>query len=428
MATRRANGKGTIFYNNTLKKWVFTFPLKNGKNKSVSGKSQEEVIRKKDEYIKNLNKDKSKNNIALLDIIKEYVEYKHNNNITNSNSYLTDLDTIKRLERATFIKKSPSNISDEEIKNYLCTITNYSQSIIKKNWSLLNNGFKIAKSRKLINENPLDSLEIIKPKSSKITKKVRGMTIEEQQKFVDTISNLKKEHIYQNIWLIMLYSGMRVGEVLTLTKQDIDFKNRKIIINKTLTRNTVRQVIIGDKTKTYAGQREIRMTAILETLLKNSIKKSKNDEENSLIFHRNNGTVLTGGMINSALKRFCQSNDIIDVKYITNHVLRHTYATRMIEAGVPAHILQHLMGHEDISETLNTYTDIFNKYERKYDKTVEEYYNKNHILLENLNPIDIIKNELYELLEIVKNSHMNNKQKDLLNNNIEKIIQWYEFL
>ena len=46
----------------------------------------------------------------------------------------------------------------------------------------------------------------------------------------------------------------------------------------------------------------------------------------------------------------------------------------MIEAGVPAHVLQRLLGHKDISETLNTYTDVFERYEKKYDKTIEDFY------------------------------------------------------
>ncbi len=361
--------------------------------------------------------------------MKEYVDYKYKSNITNSNSYRTDLDTLKRLAKNDFVHKKVTNIKKQDVKDYLCTITDYSKSIIKKDWSILNNGFKYAISKELIEKNPFDSIEIRKPKSQQVTKKVRGMTLEEQQKFIDTIKKLKKEHEYQDIWLIMLYSGMRIGEVLSLSKNNIDFENKIITVARTLTRDEDGRVLLGkdDKAKTYAGLREVRITATLESILKEAIKKSIPNKQN-LVFTRENGVFLTGGMVNSALKRFCASNDVISKGKMTNHMLRHTYATRMIEAGVPAHVLQKLLGHEDISETINTYTDVFERYEKKYDKTIEDYYANNNIILDNIDPIDVIKNDLKNIIESINISHINSKQKSILLEDVKKIDDWYKLL
>lgn len=65
---------------------------------------------------------------------------------------------------------------------------------------------------------------------------------------------------------------------------------------------------------------------------------------------------------------------------ISTHVLRHTYGTRCIESGMRAVALQRLMGHTDISITLNTYTSIFNKYKRKKIEKVNDYFISNNIL------------------------------------------------
>ena len=54
-------------------------------------------------------------------------------------------------------------------------------------------------------------------------------------------------------------------------------------------------------------------------------------------------------------------------------MLRHTFATRCIESGMPAKVLQKKLGHQNISVTLNTYTDIFSAYEDKYDEQQENY-------------------------------------------------------
>ncbi len=52
------------------------------------------------------------------------------------------------------------------------------------------------------------------------------------------------------------------------------------------------------------------------------------------------------------------------------HMLRHTFATRCIEAGIPAEVLQKLLGHKDIQTTINTYTTIFDKFR---DKQIDKY-------------------------------------------------------
>lgn len=95
------------------------------------------------------------------------------------------LTFLKRLAKHDFILKKVTRIKKQDIKDY-------SKSIIKKDWTLINNGFKYAISKELIEKNPLDSIEIQKPKSKKSTKKIRALTLEEQQRFIDSIKNLKK--------------------------------------------------------------------------------------------------------------------------------------------------------------------------------------------------------------------------------------------
>ena len=73
----------------------------------------------------------------------------------------------------------------------------------------------------------------------------------------------------------------------------------------------------------------------------------------------------------------------MNIAGISTHSLRHTYGTRCIEAGMRAVALQRLMGHTDISITLNTYTSVFNKYKENELEKVNQYYMDNDIVKNN---------------------------------------------
>ena len=85
-----------------------------------------------------------------------------------------------------------------------------------------------------------------------------------------------------------------------------------------------------------------------------------------------------GNNANRNLQKIAQN---FGIENISTHSLRHTYGTRCIEAGMRAVALQRLMGHTDISVTLNTYTSIFNKYKEQELEKVNEYYLNNEILI-----------------------------------------------
>jgi integrase len=80
---------------------------------------------------------------------------------------------------------------------------------------------------------------------------------------------------------------------------------------------------------------------------------------------------------NTELKRLLKRH--FGIEDITTHSLRHTYGTRCIESGMPAHVLQKLLGHTDVSITINTYTSIFDKYKKEEFEKYLEYKKANNI-------------------------------------------------
>lgn len=152
-----------------------------------------------------------------------------------------------------------------DIKNFLNTYTSYSESSIKKLYQLLNQTFRRAIERNYIIRNPISFEEAKRPKSAKITEKVEALTIEEEKKLIKALSC--EINALKDACLLMLFTGMRVGEVLALKWENISDKN--ISIKKSLTRDESGKVIVGEKVKTYTSDREIPITETIQKILTN---------------------------------------------------------------------------------------------------------------------------------------------------------------
>lgn len=196
---------------------------------------------------------------------------------------------------------------------------------------------------------------------------------------------------------------------------DIDWESYLIYVNNTLTKDENDNVILGDRTKTYSGQRILKMDSMVIYILKQAFEEYIPNKYN-LLFCTENAELINEGASNSAFKRFCQKYEITKKREINQHMLRHSFATRKIEGGMPAEILMVIMGHKDVSVTLNTYFDAFAQYKNVYDEKTYNYYEMNGLTFEIIDKSYIIKQELKYMLERINNSHLeeNEKQKLLL--------------
>lgn len=395
--SKRGNGEGTIYYSEKLNKWVgqFTAGRKdNGKlnRKSVYGNTRKEVKEKMTKALADVqNKtfiDKSDITIAQLGEI--IIENKFNANIISEATYGRALGTFNIIKKSNIADIPIQKIQSFELQKFINNQKDYANSYIDKIYEMLGSILKEAINRDIIIKNPLNN--VLKPKSSKQDKKIDSLSIEEQKSFVNSLKNEK----YKNIFLIALHSGMRIGEILALTPKDIDFDSKQIHITKTLTKDKNSKVKVGKTTKTYESTRDIPITSILEMILKD-IMTNYIPNKNNLLFCHLNGNIIAPSTINTQFKKICKNANIkvIETKKKTNkknkdgeyiyvnlktssantHMLRHTYATRCIEAGVPAEVLQKLLGHKNISITINTYTTIFNKFKESALENYIKYIN-----------------------------------------------------
>lgn len=419
----RGNGEGTIFKRQKNGKfvWVAEYPLYKKpdgkyKYKTFYGKTREEVKNKLESLITELNTNSyvDKNKILFKDLTKEFIDSGYKLNKLSDSSYVRKLNTYNQICSHYMADMEIQKITEHDIKDFLCYITKYSNSVIAKIYGLINNTFKRAVRKNIIPYNFLeDKYEFCKPSSIRKDKIVHGFTVEEQKQFINAIIS-DKAYKYHYQFLLSLYTGMRMGEINALDKDlDIDFKNKIIHVRRTLTKNRNDQTIMGNYTKTKNGVRDIVMDSQVEYILKEYLDKEyQPNPENLLFFNLKKNTYYTTGQVNMVFKRFCEHYKIGKGYDVNQHMLRHTFATRCIEAGMPANVLSKIMGHADIRTTLEVYCDVFDNYEKQHANRTYDYLSQNQLLLSQITDDNIPTEQLNKIVENIKK--MYKKQDDRL--------------
>lgn len=380
---RRGNGEGTIFEDKKNKRWIGQYILgiaEDGKaiRKSVYGKTQKEVINKLNEVKYQMNNDiyVEKNGIKLVKIMEDIREEKLASNTISGGQYARLKWTINKIKNSKLGEMKIQDVTKNDIQEFLNSIKDLSDSYIKKLYEQFVQAYRRAEIKKYIKYNPM--YEVIKPKSDKQTKVVEALDINVQKAFTEYLNKGSIENEpYKNIFLIQMYMGLRIGEVLALSTENIDLENKLLYVKRTLTNDKEFAIILGNKTKTYAGNRTLPIPDFLMPIFEEQIKYS-NENLHNLIFTTNDNYIRTSA-INKELKRIFEEELKTSSKNISTHCLRHTYGTRCIEAGMTAVVLQRLMGHKDVTVTLNTYTSVFNKFKEDELKKVNNYLTNNQL-------------------------------------------------
>ena len=392
-AKKRGNGEGTIFKREINGKtyWIAEYTIemydKNGKRKrrTISGKTRQEVKLKLEKIITELNTDTyvDKSKITFYDIAKEFIDTGYNMNRLKPSSYNRKLLTLKEISTHYIAKMELQKITEKDLKDFFVYITKYSNSVIAKLYGIVNQTFKIAVRRNILRYNFLDDqIEFSIPYSNIKDKKIKAFTIEEQQQFVKALQEDTK-YRYKYQFLISLFTGMRMGEINALDVNDVDFKNKIIHIRRTITRGLNERAMIGSYTKTVNGTRDIIMDAHVEHIFKEYLSSSyyiKNDL--NLMFCNSKNDCISTDTTNMMFKYICEQYKIGDGFKLHQHMLRHTFATRCIEAGMPASVLAKIMGHANVSTTLNVYCDVFDKFKQTHIDLSYNYLKENGLTID----------------------------------------------
>lgn len=270
---------------------------------------------------------KDNNGIPLNLLIKNNIEKKFDLGLIGGNQYNRLKRTLATIEKWDLSTKNIDELKSEEIQAYLNSLRDYSNSFITKIHELIYSAYNVAQKKGYIVRNPM--IDVIRPKSNKEDKEVRAMTIEEQQKFTNYLMSMPISlEPYKNVFLFQMFLGLRIGEALALKKTDINLQKNIVSVRRTLTVDKDKNLIVGNKTKTYSGKRDIPIPEFIRDSVIEQMKEADNNKDNLLFTSKNNTLVFTNN-VNYRLKRLLKA---MGIEGISSHSLRHTFGTRCIEA------------------------------------------------------------------------------------------------
>ena len=378
---RAEKGEGSFRYNKsgTLE---YRFPYKDendvSRRKSVTGANERECIRKADDFLEKMEKKKrcARFDATIPEILKERYQADYDMNYMGEAGYDRNLKNLQILEKSAIGNIPIVEIEKDDIKNYLSSLTHYSNSMIQKFYRQVRLAYIIAEEYGVVERNIMNSRDLRCPKSDKKDKKVRGLTPEEQKVLVDYLEANDPpfgRNDYRLQLFIELYSGMRMGEINALKEEDIDLENDVIHVRNTITRGIDYEAKLKNGTKTYNGIRDVPISSKLRPYLEEALRRMRPNPDNLIFYDYVTNTVINTSQVNDYYQRVCVK---IGLPADGQHALRHTFATRCIESGVPPVVLKTWLGHKDIHTTLDTYTDVFKKMDTHSINIFDDYINK----------------------------------------------------
>lgn len=243
-----------------------------------------------------------------------------------------------------------------------------------------NQVFKYAIKMDIISKNPMEHVMIPKQQKELISTENemnrRNYWTKEEVKHFLTLTTQELSYRDYVLFNLLIYTGARKGELLSLTWDDIDFEAASIRLIKTLFFSEGE--FLFQTPKTGQSKRSISLDGQSLSLLKKWRTRQKEENlaqlnalnNHNLVFSRDNGSPLRLAYPNEKLKSIINKEKL---HQITVHGLRHTHASLLFEAGASIKEVQERLGHSDIKMTMNIYTHVTNTIKEQTANRFQRY-------------------------------------------------------
>ena len=378
---------------------------KTGKRRRVYAKTLEE-LREKEKEIERDKSDGIKAEARYVTVNELFELWKQIKRGLKDNTFQNYQYMYNTFVRPEFGKKRISTLKKTDVKrfyNYLADERGLQASTIDSIHTVLHQVLDMAVDDSYIRNNPSNNvLKELKQSHVFKTEKRKALTRPQQDLLLDF---LQRNHTYNHwypIFAVMLGTGLRVGEATGLRWCDIDLEKGMVDVNHTLVYYCHRHEVEKNgcyfnvnTPKTETSTRQVPMMDFVKEAFLNEKDyqeelgvecKATVDGYTDFIFVNRFGNVQHQGTLNKAIRRIIRDcNDEVLLKgednpvllpHFSCHTLRHTFTTRMCEAGVNIKVIQDTLGHADIATTLNIYADVTKELKQTEFIGLDEFFKK----------------------------------------------------
>ena len=381
--SQRKDGKYEYKYQDAWgkRKTVYSWKL-TPTDRVPAGKRDDISLREK---IKQIQKDLNSNitpdggNFTVLELVEKYISQKTGVRHNTRSNYNFVVNVIKK---EAFGKKRIDKIKVSDAKEWLIKMQQMDgrgYSSIHTIRGVVRPAFQMAVDDDLLVKNPFEFQLNTVVVNDSVTRE--AITRQQERDFLEFVKNDKHFCKYYDGIYILFKTGLRISEFVGLTKKNLDFENNRIIVDHQLQRTRDMKYIIED-TKTESGERMVPMTPEVKEAFQRILARRKNpkvepmvDGYSGFLFLDKNGRPMVALHWEKYFQHIREKyNKIYRVQMpkVTPHVCRHTFCSNMAKSGMNPKTLQYIMGHSDISVTLNTYTHLnYDDAEEEMQKVVE---------------------------------------------------------
>ena len=384
MSEKRRDNKNRILHNGEIQKadgrYRFKYQDINGRTSYVyswrldkndptpKGKPRDLSLREKEKQIEqDLFNQVVPNggNLTVIQLVEKYVSLKTGVRQTTVTGYKTVINVLKK---EPFGRIRIDKVKTSDAKAWLIKLQKKDgrgYSSIHSIRGVLRPAFEMALNDDLIRKNPFAfELSSVVVNDSVTREAITRKQERDLLKFIKEDAHFCR---YYDAIYILFNTGLRISEFCGLTIKDIDFKKMRINVERQLQRSSNMEYII-EKPKTESGTRFVPMTKEVAECFKNIIATRVNPRVEPMVDGIVGFLCLDKNdmpMVALHWEKYMQHirekyNSIYKVQMpcVTPHVCRHTFCSKMAKSGMNPKTLQYIMGHADISVTLNTYTHV----------------------------------------------------------------------